>query len=236
MNAIYEDFPIDFEEAALECGETPSFFPKLKEHIYNKIKKYDPAFGGYMLAHLEKTSQEARIFLKEIGIDERAADIIADAFSLHDAGKIMQPLQLWALSDEKPKRTEAEKRQRTEHGVLGVGVLSKAVSALKIVPTPQEQQFILLTEKLMVLHHERLDGSGPQGMTHLDTVLQAITIIDQIDGKGKNKSLTDSFEDMTGRHQTEFNQDMVAQYRKSSTHRHIEPTQMAKVEAEGLQM
>ncbi len=236
MNAIYGNFPIDFEQTALDCGDTPSFFPALKEHIYNKIKKYDPVFGGYMLAHLEKTSQEARLFLGEVGIDEKAANVIADAFSLHDAGKILQPLRLWALSEEKPNRTEAEKQQRMEHGVLGIEVLNKAVAALKIVPTEQEQRFIILAEKLMVLHHERLDGSGPQGMKLLDPVLQAITIIDQIDGKGKNKSLTASFEDMNGKHQAEFNQAMVAQYEQSSTRRGVEPTQMAKLEVEGLQI
>ena len=236
MNAIPEFFPIDFEQAALDCGETPAFFGDLKKHIYNKINNYDPEFGAYMIAHLEKTSGEARIFLKEIGVDERAADIIADAFSLHDAGKILQPLSLWALSEDKPKRTEAEKKQRAEHGVLGIEVLNKSLQELNITSTSQEKSFVLLAEQLMVLHHERLDGSGPHGLKNLDKVLEALGIIDQIDGKGKSKTLTASFEDMNGRHLAEFNQALVALYRESSMKRGVVPTQPSKLAVEGLQI
>lgn len=236
MNVSTLYFPVDFEQAALACSETPSFFPALKDHICKKIEKYDAEFGAYMLEHLEKTSSEARIFLIEIGVDEKAAHIIADAFSLHDAGKILQPIDLWALSEEKPTRTESEKRERREHGTRGIEVLNQAVQTLKISPSREERNFLLLVEKLMVLHHERLDGSGPEKMKSLDRVLQALTIIDQIDGKGKNKTLTGSFEDMNGKHEAEFNQAMVAQYKQSSVRRGVVPTQMAKLEAEGLQI
>ncbi len=234
MNAIPGFLPLDLEQSAMLCGETPAFFPALKHHIDNKIKNYDPAFGAYMLEHLEKTSREARVFLVEIGVDEPAAHIIANAFSLHDAGKILQPLELWALSEDKPKRTEAEKRQREEHGVLGIQVLNEALASLGIKPTKEEREFILLAEKLMLFHHERLDGSGPHKLRHLDIVLQALGIIDQIDGKGKNKTLSASFEDMNGKHEAEFNQIMVGKYHESTTRRGIVPTQMARLE--GLQI
>lgn len=234
MNANTGYFPIDFEQAALACGETPSFFPALKKHIYAKIKNYDPEFGAYMLEHLEKTSSEARIFLVEIGVDPKAANVIADAFSLHDAGKILQPIELWALSKNKPNRTKEEKEERAKHGELGVQVLNNALNSLGIKPTEREKGFILLTEQFMVLHHERLDGSGPQKMKYLDRILQAVGPIDEIDGKGKNKILRASFEEMNGKHQAKFNQTIVAQYHESTIRRNIQPT--ALLPSQGLQI
>lgn len=236
MNALTENFTFDIEQLALQCGETPAFFADLKQHIFNKIKKFDPEFGAYTIEHLEKTSNEARIFLKEIGIDEKAADITADAFGIHDAGKILQKLELWAFATEKRERTEAEKRERELHGVLGIKVLGDSMAALKINPVADERLFIILAEKLMVLHHERKDASGPQKLAVTDRALMALTIIDQIDGKGKVKTLTASFEDMNGKHEAQFDQTMVGQYRESSMKRNIVPTQMAKPAAEGLQI
>lgn len=236
MNVIASTLPIDLERLALQCGETPEFFADLKNNIFGKIKKYDAAFGTYMIEHLEKTSGEARLFLKEIGIDAKAADIIADAFSLHDAGKIMQRLELWAFSEEKPVRPAEQKFEREQHGALGVLVLNSALKALNIDPSDREKAFIMLTEQLMVLHHERMDGSGPQKMKVTDRALMALAIIDQIDGKGKVKTLTASFEDMSGKHEAQFCQDMVPQYRESCMRRNIVPTQPPKPVAEGLQI
>lgn len=215
MNAITQSWTINIHDQAALCGATPAFFKNLKDAIYKDIENYDPVYGAYMIKHLERTSNAARDFLyQKLGIDQNTANIIADAFSLHDAGKILQDIALWQITSEKPVRSAEDKLKRTEHGELGVQVLNTAIKKLGLILTDEEQRFIALTEQLMVMHHERLDGSGPQGMRDLDIVLRALAIIDQIDGKAKtNKPLSDSFEDMSGKHLAEFDQTIVALYK-----------------------
>ncbi len=215
MSYVTQGWPVDIEKMATLCAETPTWFNALKNHIHRKIHKYDSDYGAYMIDHMERTSDIARNFLIEIGIESGTADIIADAFSLHDAGKILQDIKLWRITKEKPTRTAEEKAQRPMHGALGIEVLNTSLQELSIAPNKNESIFVNLIEQVMILHHERIDGSGPRGQNILDRALSAITIIDQIDGKAKtDKPLSESFEDMSGKHLAEFDQEMVHKYRQ----------------------
>lgn len=205
--------PDDLEFFAESCGETPAFYAALKQTIWALMGDYDPAYGRYMADHLENTAAQARGFLKYMGMNEKAADIIADAFSLHDCGKILQDKNIWRITREKRTRTEDEKLERPKHTTLGEFVLHSTLRSMGIKARDEkEEQFLTLCKILMTYHHERADGSGPHGVIFTDRVLSALTIIDHIDGKGKAKGLAASFEDMANRHRDEFDQGMLQAY------------------------
>jgi hypothetical protein len=203
----------DLESLALSCGRTPAFFVPVKKSIFDQMADYDAAYGRYMVDHLENTAAQARGFLKHLGMDERAVGIFADAFSLHDCGKILQSPALWRITQEKRERTDGEKQERPRHTILGPDVLDGTLKKLGILSTNErEENFLCLTKILMIYHHERMDGSGPHGVAVTDKALSVLTIIDHIDGKGKAKDMTASFSEMNSRHRDEFDQDILSEY------------------------
>ncbi len=69
-----------------------------------------------------------------------------------------------------------------------------------VIWTEDHLKHMEVIKHLMITHHERLNGTGPEGFkdSELDKILRMATIVDAIDGKTKVKSMHEIFADMTG--------------------------------------
>lgn len=209
-NILAED--PDFLVCAYEYN--PDSFAPLYQRILEKVAAY-PLFGEHLAGHLARVGQDTQIFMQGIGYAPDIAHKVGHAFALHDIGKIMQDPELWRVTKEKRFLTATEQAERPKHADLGIIVLNDTLAETGISLDDDQKAHIRLVKYLMKCHHERLDGSGPQGLTapSQGRILRLCAIIDTVDGKLKAKSLTDIFEDMSGaKHAGQFDESLVAAY------------------------
>ncbi|MFA5592345.1 MAG: HD domain-containing protein [Micavibrio sp.] len=219
MNYIPKNFALDLKAHIGSYRYDAERFRPLEMLVMEKIRAYDPEYGPYLADHLGKTSSYLKGFMIARGYDGPSADKVAAAFKLHDAGKIMQDISLWAFTNEKP---DWEKKQkRAAHTKLGRAVLMDAMDETGFIPDGHDALHIETILYLMETHHERIDGSGPLGFhgAQMDEILRMATILDEIDGKIKiaggrpddNKPLNAVFQEIGGsKHAGKFDLDLVA--------------------------
>ncbi|MCI5061132.1 MAG: hypothetical protein MRY79_08695 [Alphaproteobacteria bacterium] len=152
--------------------------------ISKTIKNYDAdahQYGEVIAAHLKRTSELGRDFLKKLGFSDTAAGNFYHANLLQDLGKISPKYDsgIWNL----PHRpTEEERAEKRLHAGRGPEVLDSALQddseELKNHP------HIQVTKAIQLYHHERIDGSGQFALTgdKMGDVIKVICIIDAYDG------------------------------------------------------
>ena len=199
MTDIEQIAPADLLEAARSYRyDERRYFP-LERQIWKRIGSFNGAFGHSMLEHLNRTSHQFLALLDHRQYEPAAAFNLASAFRLHDAGKILQPENLWGLED---KPSDAVKRERSEHSRLGLVVLADAAAQF---PELRRDPHIAVIGCLMLHHHDRINGTGPNNIRgdQLGEPLELAGIIDTLDGKmiargGQQTSLAQALRDMTG--------------------------------------
>lgn len=101
--------------------------------------------------HPQRVGRIAAILAAEVGIDPASCDLLAQAATLHDIGKLALPEEILGHAHV---LDPAERREMERHTLLGAALLAHATA-----PWMRLGALIALT------HHERWDGSGyPHGL------------------------------------------------------------------------
>lgn len=174
------------------------------------------SYGTYLAHHLEWTSKTLGDFLYHQGYEEHIANKVAQAFKRHDIGKTLQP-GLWKITEGKQDVSDEQKRERALHTVFGADHIQKMFQRHFPDRSHNEIVGITIAKHLALMHHERLNGSGPQKRTGADMcpILRAATIVDTFHGKLKaGKSIDQIFEEMAGpKHDGEFDLTLLTKFR-----------------------
>lgn len=174
------------------------------------------SYGAYLADHLEWTSRTLGDFLHHQGYADFVVGKVVQAFKRHDIGKTLQP-GLWKITEGKQDISEAQKRERTRHAELGAGHIQKTFERLLGDSDGNENVGIAIAQYFALMHHERLNGTGPQKKTAADMcpILRAATIVDTFHGKLKAGKTTDRiFDEMAGpKHQGEFDIPILTKFR-----------------------
>ena len=175
------------------------------------------SYGAYLADHLEWTSKTLGDFLHHQGYEEFIVDKVVQAFKRHDVGKTLQP-GLWKITEGKQSISKEQKRERALHARLGAEHIRKTFQRLLGDCNGNESAGIGIAEHLALMHHERLNGSGPQKKAAADMcpILRSATIVDTFHGKlkaGKTTSLI--FDEMAGpKHEREFDLPLLTKFRE----------------------
>ncbi|MFE6483718.1 HD domain-containing phosphohydrolase [Streptomyces sp. NPDC057757] len=130
---------------------------------------------GYTRGHSERVGQASMMIARELGMDDRRAEVLRFAGILHDVGKLGVPTRL--LRKDGPLTPEERRviELHPEYGhemVRGIGFLGEARSAI-------------------LHHHERLDGSGyPYGLTgaQIPEFARVVAVADAFDAMTSTRS------------------------------------------------
>jgi putative nucleotidyltransferase with HDIG domain len=113
---------------------------------------------AYTAGHQQRVTDLARAIAKEMGLSEHQIDGIRMAASIHDVGKIGVPAEIL----NKPVRlSNIEFNLIKIHPVVGYNILKQI-------------QFPWPVARIVLQHHERMNGSGyPHGLSGEDILLGA---------------------------------------------------------------
>ncbi len=159
-------------------------YKSIENALWQEIENYGDDtnnYGSVMANHLQRTSAIGAEFIKTLGFSEHAAQNFYDANLLHDLGKTHHNYDphIWHT----PHRPTAEEREeKREHTRLGVELVDLAIT--KLSDELQTHPHIQVIHNLQLLHHERVDGTGYEGIKgdRLSRIVKAICIIDAYDG------------------------------------------------------
>ncbi|MDZ7837932.1 MAG: HD domain-containing phosphohydrolase [Actinomycetota bacterium] len=128
----------------------------------------------YTASHQEKVARLCRAMAGEMNLDKKTAEGLSYAAAIHDIGKINIPASLLA----KPgKLTDIEYRMISTHSQLGYNIVKKIS-----FPWP--------IEKILLQHHERMDGSGyPRNLAGEEIMMEAriLAIADVVEAMSSHR-------------------------------------------------
>jgi PAS domain S-box-containing protein len=138
---------------------------KLKKSLFGTIKALSmtvEARDPYTSGHQTKVSRLARAIAQDMALSNDTIDNIRIAGSIHDIGKISVPSEILS----KPgKLTDIEFSLIKNHSQSGYDILRDAELPYSIA-------------KIVLQHHERLDGSGyPQGLRNGQILLESKVVM-----------------------------------------------------------
>jgi len=112
----------------------------------------------YTAGHQQRVARLACAIAREMGLDEEEVDGIFMAALIHDIGKIYVPAE---ILNRPAKLNETEMDLVKTHPSIGYDIV-------------KEIDFAQPVDRIVVQHHERIDGSGyPNGINGHDIILQA---------------------------------------------------------------
>jgi len=128
----------------------------------------------YTAGHQKRVTHLARAIAKEMGLAKERVSALHFAATVHDLGKICIPSEILA----KPSRlNKKEFALIAEHPQVGYDIL-------------KEISFPWPIAKIILQHHERMDGSGyPQGLSGKDILLEAriIAVADVVEAMSSHR-------------------------------------------------
>jgi len=131
---------------------------KLVYQIMDAVLKVFQLKDPYTAAHQKKVALLSSAIAKEMNLSEGQIESIYIAAMIHDIGKISVPSEILSKPDA---INEAEYTLIKNHPEI-------AFETLKDIESPWQ------TTKIIIQHHERLDGSGyPLGLIGEDIILEA---------------------------------------------------------------
>lgn len=161
------------------------YYTPIRDMLWRQIENYGKSineYGDVLSQHLINTSKLGEKFIVEsLGFSEKAGRNFYDANLLQDLGKthFSYDPNIW----QTPHRpTEQERKNKREHSRLGVELLD-----LALTKSPEELQLhphITVTQCIQRYHHERIDGTGDEGLTgdKQGIIIKAMCIVDAFDG------------------------------------------------------
>jgi putative two-component system response regulator len=138
--------------------------------ICHTVETKDP----YVAGHQKRVSQLACTIAKEMGLAAWQVDGIRVAAMLHDIGKITVPTEILS----KPGRlSRVDRAMIQDHPKVAFEIL-------------KDINFDWPIARIVVQHHERLDGSGyPYGLTAKDILIEAkiLAVADVVEAMSSNR-------------------------------------------------
>lgn len=173
LNDISAGCMIDYEKVV---GISKLIFSDIKEnrHITKYISGIKEA-DEYTYTHSTNVAFYSMLIAKALNFPEHRVHEVIQAGLLHDIGKLMIPNE---ILNKKGKLTHEEFELIKKHPILGYNFI-------KDIPELSES-----VKKAVLLHHERIDGSGyPYGLSGDSTELIAkiISIADVYDAMTQNR-------------------------------------------------
>jgi len=139
--------------------------------LASTAEKRDPFTAG----HQERVTNLSSAIAKEMGLPEQKIEGLHMASSIHDIGKIYIPAEILS----KPGRiTEAEFDIIKNHPQVGHDIMKTV-------------EFPWPVAKIILQHHERMDGSGyPSGLIGEDILLEAriLGVADVVEAMSSHRS------------------------------------------------
>jgi putative nucleotidyltransferase with HDIG domain len=131
---------------------------KTMEGAINTIAKIVETKDPYTSGHQQRVSKLAETIARKMKLPQEKIEGISVSSLVHDVGKISVPAEIL----NKPiKLTEIEFNLIKDHSQVGYDILKSI-------------EFPWPIEKIVLQHHERLDGSGyPQGLKGEDIIIEA---------------------------------------------------------------
>jgi PAS domain S-box-containing protein len=134
---------------------------KLKRTLYGTIQAMAMTVemrDAYTAGHQKRVAKLARTIAQEMGLSDDQIDALQMAGIIHDIGKICIPAEILS----KPtKLTDIELRLIQIHSQVGHDLL-------------KEIEFLWPVAKIVLQHHERMDGSGyPNGIKGDEIMIEA---------------------------------------------------------------
>ncbi len=118
------------------------------------VETNDPYTSG----HQKRVAFLAIAISEELGLDKNKIEAIGTAACIHDIGKINIPASILSRPG---KLSDIEFEMIKAHSKIGYDII-------------KEIEFPSSVEKIVLQHHERLDGSGyPDGLKNKDIILEA---------------------------------------------------------------
>ncbi|MBN2099988.1 MAG: Ig-like domain repeat protein [Dehalococcoidia bacterium] len=174
---------------ALSTVEEVSTYPiQLERELERSIKRVEKSMEGaiqaicrtveskdpYVAAHQKRVSQFACTIAKEMGLTDWQIDGVRVAGLLHDIGKVTVPTEILT----KPGRlSKIEMAMIKDHPKVAFDILKNV-------------EFDWPVARMVVQHHERMDGSGyPDGIKGEDILLEAriLAVADVVEAMCTNR-------------------------------------------------
>jgi len=145
---------------------------RMEEELRANLKKFQKSLRGtvfaltslikvrdpYTASHQRRVKQLCLAIAKEMGLSEKTINALEVAAAIHDIGKIYVPAEILTKPD---RLSKVEFAMIREHPKIGYDIL-------------KEIEFPWPVAKIVLQHHERMDGSGyPQGLSGEDIILEA---------------------------------------------------------------
>lgn len=160
----------DITELKLSERKLRSLMQATIDVICSTVEKRDPYTSG----HQKRVAQLARAIAQEMQLDRERVETITTAGLIHDLGKIAVPVEIL----NKPTRlTEMEFNLIKAHSREGHDILKNVE-----FPGP--------VARIVLEHHEKLDGSGyPQGLREKDILLESkiLTVADVVEAMASHR-------------------------------------------------
>ena len=162
------------EERTKELQQSYEKLRKTVEGAINTIAKMVEAKDPYTAGHQQRVSQLATAIAKELNLSQDKVEGIKVASLIHDVGKIGLPTEILS----KPSQlSDIEFNLLKEHSQIGYDILKSI-------------DFSYPVAKIVLQHHERLNGSGyPQELKGENVLLEAriIGIADVVEAMSSHR-------------------------------------------------
>lgn len=157
-------------------------YTQLKDSYLSVIKALANAIDAkdaYTHGHCERVKLLSIQIGKKLGLDKKDLEELEFSSLLHDIGKIGIPE---GLLSKKGRLTKQEYAIVKTHPELGAEMIG-------------EIPFLKRTKKIILQHHERVDGQGyPQGLKgeQIDFLAKIVSVADAVDAMLSNRSYRDA--------------------------------------------
>jgi len=139
------------------------------------VEKKDP----YIIGHQQRVSHLACAIATEMGLSQKQIEAIRIAASIHDIGKVATPLEILA----KPAPlSDLEFSLIKNHPQIAYEII-------------KDIEFPWPVAKIILQHHERIDGSGyPQGLKEDEIILEAriLAVADVVEAVSSHRPYRDA--------------------------------------------
>lgn len=145
--------------------------------IFTELAENTEVDNGYSLEHLVHIQKYTKALCKSCDMSDDEASQIGLAAKLHDIGKLAIPK---IIINKEGRLTEEEQATISNHAKYGYIILSAYTN----------EPLLLLAAEIARYHHEKYDGSGPNGLKgeEIPLVARIVTICDVYDALVSERS------------------------------------------------
>ena len=123
---------------------------KTQESVFIKLAEIAESKSEGTQDHLYRVAEYTHLLCKELGVDEKQAELVTIASLVHDIGKLAIPER---IISKQGRLTDSEYEIVKEHIAYGYNMLSQAPG-----------DFMKAAAVIAQQHHERYDGTGYLGL------------------------------------------------------------------------